>query len=118
MKGSEMRLSPFFIFIFAVKFSREDTSFHRLQDTRIDGTAWYAGLLLAPAESFDLWPSRILPSGPKKRRAFYAFFAYFRHFLCPLITSVRVATKDIKFTPFLPQNVKFKLPLLPPFGMF
>ena len=36
------------------------------------------------------------------------FLLILGHFLCSLITSVRTATKDFKFTPFLPQNVQYK----------
>ena len=46
----------------------------------IEGTASYAGLLLAPAEGIGLRPRLFLPFGGKKR-AFYAVFAFFRPFL-------------------------------------
>ena len=32
----------------------------------LEDTARYAGLLLAPAEGFDLWPRLFLPEGQKK----------------------------------------------------
>ena len=43
---------------------------------KLEGTA---GLLLAPAEGFGLRPRLFLPFG-KKKKVFYAVFAYFRSF--------------------------------------
>ena len=44
----------------------------------LEGTARYAGLLLAPAEGFGLRPRLFFG---KKKEGFYAVFAYFRPFL-------------------------------------
>ena len=45
----------------------------------LEGTARYAGLLLAPAEGFGLRPRLFLPFGQK--RAYYAVLAHFWQFL-------------------------------------
>ena len=50
----------------------------------LEDTARYAGLLLAPAEGFGLWP-RLFFALWAKKRAFYAVLAYFR---CLVVTMV------------------------------
>ena len=54
--------------------AREDTV-----AIELEGTARYAGLLLAPAEGFGLRPRLFLPFG--KKRAYYAVLANFWQFL-------------------------------------
>ena len=57
---SRFRLSPVDLFI------------------KLEDTASYTGLLLAPAEVFGLWPRLFLPFGQKK--GFYAVLAHFWQF--------------------------------------
>ena len=56
---------------------------------QLEGTARYAGLLLAPAEGYGLRPRFFLPFGQKG--AFYAVFAYFRPFWCLVVTLVTLS---------------------------
>ena len=53
----------------------------------LEGTASYAGILLAPAEGFGLRPMLFLPFW-----AFYAVFAYFRPFWCSVVTSASLSS--------------------------
>ena len=50
-----------------------------LNGPKLEDTARYAGLLLAPAEGFGLRPRLFLPFGQKK--ALYAVLAHFWQFL-------------------------------------
>ena len=43
-------------------------------DLVLEGTARYAGSLLAPAESFGLWPRLVLPFEPKR----YVYAVFFK----------------------------------------
>ena len=61
----------------------------------LEDTARYAGLLLAPAEGFGLWPRLFCPSG--KKRAYYAALAHFGNFWCPVVTLVTFSSYLSKF---------------------
>ena len=70
----------------------------------LEGTALYAGFLLAPAEGFILWPRFFFPFGQK--RTFYAVFAYF---WCPVVTSKTVSTNQSNFEKKKKKNPKNSL---------
>ena len=62
-----------------------------ISDLMWAGTARYAGLLLAPAKGFGLWPRPFFALWAKKRGFyffFYYFFPNFGHFQCSVVTSV------------------------------
>ena len=54
---------------------------------KLEGTARYAGLLLAPAEGFDFRPRLFLAFGPKKE-LFMRFVLILGHFWCSVVTLV------------------------------
>ena len=60
---------------------------NRFVKCKLEDTARYAGLLIAPAEGFGLWPRLICPSG-KKKSFFLLFWPIFGNFWCPVVTVV------------------------------
>ena len=52
----------------------------------LEDTAQYAGLLLAPAEGFSLWPRAFLALRAKK--AYYAVWPILGHFWCLVVPLV------------------------------
>ena len=60
----------------------------------LEDTARYAGLLLAPAEGFGLWPTLFLPFGQKKE-LFMLFWPIFSNFWCPVVTMVKFSSNLI-----------------------
>ena len=71
---------------------------------KLEGTARYAGLLLAPAEGFDLRPRLFLPFGPKKE-LFMLFVLILGHFWCSVVTSVSFSSSLSNFENN-PKNLK------------
>ena len=53
---------------------------------KLEDTARYAGLLLAPAEGFSLWPKLYLPFAQKI--PYYAVLPHFWRFWCPVVILV------------------------------
>ena len=62
----------------------------------LEDTARYAGLLLAPAKGFGLWPRLFLTFGQKKR-AYYAILAHFWHIWCPVVALVTISSNLSNF---------------------
>ena len=60
---------------------------------KLEGTARYAGLLLAPVEGFGR--GFFCPSS--KKRAYYAVLAHFWQFLCPVINLVTFSSNLSNF---------------------
>ena len=63
---------------------------------KLEDTARYAGLLLAPAEGFGLRPRLFLPFGQKKE-LIILFWTIFVNFWCPVITLVTVSSNLSNF---------------------
>ena len=71
----------------------------------LEDTARYAGLLLAPAESFGLWPRVFLPFGQKNNLSW--FLANFRQLWCPVVTLVTL--KEYKNSKKNPKKKQKKI---------
>ena len=71
----------------------------------LEDTARHVGLLLAPAEGFDLRPRLSCSSGQKKR-AYYAVLAHFWHFLCLVVTLVTLSSNLSNFERIPPPQKK------------
>ena len=62
-------------------------SLHCTLLTVLEDTARYAGLLLAPAEGFGLWP-RVFFALRAKKTNYYVLLSNFRKFCFPVVTLV------------------------------
>ena len=58
----------------------------------LEGTARYAGILLAPAEAFGLRPRHFLPLGQKKEFFKAVFLLILGRFWSSVVTSVRLCS--------------------------
>ena len=83
------------------------TNLHFVFSILLEGTAHYAGLLLAPAEGFGrgqgyfaLW---------KKKRSLHTFLAYFRPFWCLFVTFVMFSSTLRTFEKNPKNPKKFKI---------
>ena len=61
----------------------------------LEGTAHYTGLLLVPAESFNLWSRLFLPFG--KTKSFNSVFVFLGNFRCLVVTSVTFSSNLSNF---------------------